>query len=120
MLPPTHTDVLLLMILSLFSLGAVAFLSGIAVLLTRSLGKDIRAITRSTRQVAQKALAHDITGLVGNASMLLTAANDMVRTGAGIGAFLLLLGSTMMLIAIALFIYFFGGARLNDIPGRLP
>ncbi len=113
-------DILLLMTLSLFVLGMVAFVSGMVILLSRSLGRDVRQITRSTRKVAEKALSYDLSGLIGNASMLLTATNDMVRTGAGVGAFLMIVGSIMDLIAIGLYIYFYGGAPAYDILSRLP
>jgi len=108
------------MILSLFLLGVIAFVSGMVILLSRALGRDVRQITRSTRKVAEKALAHDLSGLIGNASMLLTATNDMVRTSAGVGAFLIVLGSVMVLVAIGLYIYFYGGPPAYDILNRLP
>ena len=113
-------DALLAMILSLFLLGTISFVSGMIVLISRTLGRDIRQITSSTRKLAQKTLAHDLSGLVGNASALLTAANDMVRTSSGIGAFLLILGTTQMLAAIGLFIYFFGGTPAYDLINRYP
>jgi len=102
-------DMLLAMTLSLFLIGSVTFIAGVLILLTRSMGRDVREITSHTRQLAQKGLAQDISGLVGNASTLLTATTQMVRTTAGLGVLLLFLGSLQLTIAIALALYMYGG-----------
>jgi len=102
-------DILLAMTLSLFLMGAVTFISGIIVLLTRSMGRDVREITAHTRQLAQKGIAQEISGLVGNASALLTATALMVRTTAGLGVLLLFLGLIQLAGAIGLALYLVGG-----------
>jgi hypothetical protein len=61
--------------------------------------RDVREITGQTSRLAQKGLAEELSGLVGNASTLLAAVNDMVRTAAGIGIFLSLLGLALMALA---------------------
>lgn len=98
-------DILLFMALCLFLLGTVTFVSGAIILLTRTLGKDVRKITKHTRKLAQKGLAQDIAGLVGNASALLTATNEMVRTSAGLGVLLLILGLIQILGSVVLMLY---------------
>ena len=65
--------------------------TGLVVLLPRTMGRDLRAITKQTSQLAQKGLIDDLSGLVGNASALLTATSQMVRTTAGIGILLIIL-----------------------------
>jgi len=102
-------DILLAMTISLFLIGSVTFIAGVLVLLTRSMGRDVREITSNTRKLAQKGLAQDISGLVGNASALLTATTQMVRTTAGLGVLLLFLGSVQIVIAIGLAMYMNGG-----------
>jgi len=92
-------------ITSLFLLGTVTLVTGIVVLLTRTMGKDLRAITNQTSQLAQKGLIDDLSGLVGNASALLTATSQMVRTTAGIGILLIILGLLQIGTAIGLIIY---------------
>ena len=92
-------------ITSLFLLGTVTLVTGIVVLLTRTMGKDLRAITNQTSQLAQKGLIDDLSGLVGNASALLTATSQMVRTTAGIGILLIFLGLLQIGTAIGLIIY---------------
>jgi hypothetical protein len=103
----THTidELIFNIITSLFLLGTVTLVTGIVVLLTRTMGNDLRAITKQTSQLAQKGLIDDLSGLVGNASALLTATSQMVRTTAGIGILLIILGLLQIGTAIGLIIY---------------
>ena len=92
-------DLKLLMVIGLFLLGAITLLVGILLLVTRSAGKEVRALATQTAQLAKKGIAEDVAGLVGNASNLLSATNDLVRTSAGIGVFLAILGFLLMTAA---------------------
>ena len=92
-------DLKLLMVIGLFLLGAITLLIGILLLVTRSAGKEVRALTTQTAQLVKKGIAEDVAGLVGNASNLLSATNDLVRTSAGIGVFLAILGFLLMTAA---------------------
>ena len=92
-------DIKLLMVLGLFLLGAITLLVGIILLITRSAGKEVRTLATQTAKLAQKGIAEDVAGLVGNASSLLSATNELVRTSAGIGVFLAVLGVLLMAAA---------------------
>ena len=92
-------DLKLLMVIGLFILGAITLLIGILLLITRSAGKEVRALATQTARLAKKGIAEDVAGLVGNASNLLSATNELVRTSAGIGVFLALLGFLLMTVA---------------------
>jgi hypothetical protein len=92
-------DIKLLMVLGLFLLGAITLLVGIILLITRSAGKEVRSLATQTAKLAQKGIAEDVAGLVGNASSLLSATNELVRTSAGIGVFLAVLGVVLMAAA---------------------
>lgn len=92
-------DIKLLMVLGLFLLGAITLLVGIILLITRSAGKEVRTLATQTAKLAQKGIAEDVAGLVGNASNLLSATNELVRTSAGIGVFLAVLGVVLMATA---------------------
>jgi len=89
-------DLKLLIVIGLFLLGAITLLIGILLLVTRSAGKEVRALTTQTAHLAKKGIAEDVAGLVGNASNLLSATNDLVRTSAVIGVFLAILGFLLM------------------------
>ena len=92
-------DIKMLMVIGLFILGIITLLIGILLLITRSAGKEVRTIATQTAQLAKKGIAEDVSGLVGNASTLLSATNELVRTSAGIGVFLAVLGFLLMSVA---------------------
>ncbi len=92
-------DIKLLMVIGLFLLGILTLLVGIILLITRSAGKEVRTLATQTAQLAKKGIAEDVAGLVGNASQLLSATNELVRTSAGIGVFLAILGFLLMAVA---------------------
>ena len=92
-------DIKLLMVIGLFLLGIITLLVGIILLITRSAGKEVRTLATQTAKLARKGIAEDVAGLVGNASSLLSATNELVRTSAGIGVFLSVLGFLLMAVA---------------------
>jgi hypothetical protein len=97
---PTFTfELLLIMAFSLFVLGMLTTITGILILTTRVTSKDLRTIANQTSRLAQKGLAEEVAGLVGNASSLLDAMNQLVRTTAGVGVFLTLFGMGMICAA---------------------
>ena len=87
------------MLAGIFILGGLTFLSGVMILLLSVWGYDQRNLLTQTNRIAQKGLADEISGLVGNASMLVSAINDMVRSRNGIGIVLIVTGSALMIIA---------------------
>ena len=105
--PTFAFELLLIMAFSLFVLGMLTSITGILILTTRVTSKDLRTIANQTSRLAQKGLAEEVAGLVGNASSLLDAMNQLVRTTAGVGVFLTILGLCLMCAAgwIALKLY---------------
>ena len=95
----TLLDIQMGFALGLFLFGIISLSTGIFILIVRSTGKEIRTLASQTTQLAKKGIAEDVAGLVGNASALLGAANELVRTTAGIGVFLAVLGFLLMAIA---------------------
>ncbi len=90
-------DIYLLMIIVFFFLGITTFIMGIFVLVGRAIvSKDIRTLTKQTAYIAQKGIKGNISGLVGNASVLIEALIQMVKTTAGIGIFLSITGLGLM------------------------
>jgi hypothetical protein len=81
----------------LFLIGMIFSIIGAIVLINRSAGRDVRALTAQSALLAKKGIAEDVAGLVGNVSALLKATNELVRTAAGIGVFLILLGVMLMI-----------------------
>ncbi len=90
-------EILLTMSASTFLMGLITFSIGVFILVSRATGSaEIQSLTRQTTRLAQKGLAEEIAGLVGNASQLLETLSEMVRTAAGIGVFLAVNGSLLM------------------------
>ncbi len=92
----------------LFLVGLVTFIAGILTLTLRSASSsDVKTIATQTARLAQKGIAEDVAGLVGNASQLLDAMNQLVRTTRGVGMFLTILGMLIMAFAcwIAILVY---------------
>lgn len=81
---------------ALLLLGLISVVIGIIILVSRSMGKDIQTIANQTTNMAQKGIAEDVSGLVGNASMLLNALDQLIKTTAGIGIFLIFIGILLM------------------------
>ncbi|TLM97554.1 hypothetical protein FDZ73_24845 [bacterium] len=92
----TVSDFLLTMAAALVVVGIIMMGVGVFVLVKKMLGSDVRTLADQTTKLAQKGITEDITGLVGNARTLVEALNDMVKTAAGVGLFLILLGVALM------------------------
>ena len=82
-----------------FLLGFVTFIAGILILVFRTSSTEVKALATQTARLAQKGIAEEVAGLVGNASTLVDAMNQLVRTTRGVGIFLTVLGLLMMIAA---------------------
>ena len=89
----------------LFLIGLITFATGVAVLVIRSIGQDTSAINKSIALITQKGIADDVSGLIGNASALMSATTELIQTTKGIGVFLIISGSVFMLLGISLTLY---------------
>lgn len=98
----TVSDFLLTMASVLLFCGVVVMGIGILTLIGKLNGKEIRTIADQTTKIAQKGITEEISGLVGNARSLIEALEQMVKTTAGIGVFLVILGALLLLAAYLL------------------
>jgi len=96
----------IIMVGTLFFLGVFTFIAGVVVLISRTFGRDVRTLATQTNRLAQKGILDGVAGLVGNASALMEATNQLVKTTRGIGAFLMFFGLFMSGIAIILYMKF--------------
>lgn len=92
MFPLSIPEFLMTMAVCLFVMGILCVGAGVFILFTKVAGKDVQVLAQQTANLAQKGIADDVAGLVGNASNLVAALNDLVRTASGIGIFLILIG----------------------------
>ncbi len=89
----------------LFLIGLITFATGVAILVIRSIGKETRAVSKSILHITEKGIADDLSGLVDNASALMTATTNLIQTTKGIGVFLIVSGSVFMILGIFLTLY---------------
>lgn len=92
----SQNELWLAMATCLLALGAILILIGVIVLISRVLSGDVHKIAVQTTELAEKGVAEEVAGLVGNASTLIESLNQLVKTAAGIGVFLIILGSLMI------------------------
>lgn len=93
---------LMIMAASMLALGVITMVSGIIVLVFRASGKDVHTLANHSVKLAQKGVAEEVSGLVGNTSALLEALNQLVKTNTGVGIFLVLI--SLLLFAGAFFL----------------
>jgi len=92
MFPFQVNDLILIMAVVMLGLGIISIGAGIIILFFRAGNGEVKVIAQQTSKLAQKGIAEDVAGLVGNASSLIEALNQMVRTASGVGIFLILAG----------------------------
>ena len=84
-------QVLLIVSVVLFGLGFLCLILSIVILVKQSLGRGIQTIAESTPKLAEKGIAEGVSGLVGNASLLISSLNDLAKSNTGIGIFFVFL-----------------------------
>ena len=85
------------MSVTIFIVGLVTFVIGAIILIAGAFGKERANILAQTNRLAQKGLAEEVSGLVGNASTLLGAMNEMITTRNGIGIVMMIIGGILMI-----------------------
>ena len=95
-------QVLLIVSVVLFALGFLCLILSIVILVKQSLGRGIQTIAESTTKLAEKGITEGVSGLVGNASLLISSLNDLAKSNTGIGVFFVFL--SLVLLAGAYFL----------------
>ncbi len=98
----TVNDFLLSMAIVLVVSGIVILGIGVFTLIKKLIGKELQTIADQTSKLAQKGITDDVAGLVGNARTLIEALNQMVKTTAGVGIFLVIIGFVLLAAAYGL------------------
>lgn len=101
------SEILLWMAIVLFCLGGLLILAGTIILLQHTRNKDVHTLAVQTNRLAQKGILDGVAGLVGNASTLLDATNQLVRTTTGIGVFMVIIGFILISTSIYILIQIF-------------
>lgn len=99
-----YVNILFIMAVILFGLGFFTCLAGVIVLISKTMmGKNMQTLAKQTTLLAQKGITDDVAGLVGNASVLMSSLEQMVKTTTGIGLFLIMIGIGLMGAAYFIF-----------------
>jgi len=99
MFPITVNDIILTMAACLFIMGLIGIGVGLFILVTKVFGGDLKIIANQTEKIAEKGIAEDMAGLVGNASVLIDALQQMVKTASGVAIFMIIIGFAQILAA---------------------
>jgi hypothetical protein len=89
----------LILIVVLLGMGGLSLVGGIFVLIKKTFTKEVEVIANQITKLAQKGIADDVSGLVGNASSLIDSLNQLTKTASGIGIFLTLIGCGLIAAA---------------------
>lgn len=83
----------------LFVIGLLCLAISVFILTRQAVSRDIQNIANQTAKLAEKGLTDNVAGLVGNASSLINALNDLSKSNTGIGIFLVFLAIALLTTA---------------------
>lgn len=78
--------------LALFCFGMVFLIAGLWKLLAREFMPSARVLAIQSARIGQKGLTEDISRVVDAAARLSESVNELIRTSAGVGVFLIIVG----------------------------
>lgn len=92
----TMNDLILILSFVILAMGVITFIVGIFTLAFKINSEDFNEISSQTAKLMNKGMSEDISGMIGNASSLLQSINEMARTKAGVGMFLLMVAFILL------------------------
>ncbi len=92
----TQPDLQVGIILILLGSGLVSLLAGILILIGRGFSKEMQTLASTSTELSKRAINHDMTALSESLSEILSQINQMMKTAAGTGAFLIMIGVVLM------------------------
>lgn len=92
----TMNDLILILSFVILAMGVITFIVGIFTLAFKINSEDFNEISSQTAKLMNKGMSEDISGMIGNASSLLQSINEMARTKAGVGMFLLIVAFILL------------------------
>ncbi len=95
----TPPDLQVGIILVLLGSGLLCLLAGILILIGRSFSGEMKTLAATSTELSKRALSHDMTAVTTSITDLLDQINQLMKTAAGTGAFLILAGVLMMAAA---------------------
>ena len=98
-MPITLENIRLLIPIAQLIFSAIFLVAGLRKLLAKEFTPAARALASQSARIGQKGLRQNVSSISQTASALLNSVNQLVRTSAGVGAFLVLVGLFFMVTA---------------------
>ncbi|MBI3761067.1 MAG: hypothetical protein HY260_04285 [Chloroflexi bacterium] len=95
---PTSQAVTIFMGIALFGSGMITIVVGMWRILAHEFHGTMKSLAVQSARIGQKFITDDVAGIADSAARLMDALNQLVRTNAGIGAFLALFGMLQVLL----------------------
>jgi hypothetical protein len=95
----TQPDLQVGIILVLLGSGLLCLLAGILILIGRSFSGEMKTLAATSTELSKRAISHDMTPVADSITDLLSQVNQLMKTAAGTGAFLILMGVGLMAAA---------------------
>jgi hypothetical protein len=92
----TQPDLQVGIIMVLLGSGLLSLLAGILILISRGFSKELKTLASTSTELNKRAINHDMTDLSNSVSEILSQINQLMKTAAGTGAFLILVGVGLM------------------------
>ncbi len=99
MIPLTPETIKTVMSLVLFGTGMFNIAFGVWRMVAREFQGTMRSLAVQSTRIGQKAITDEVAGVADAAARLMDSVNQLVRTNAGIGAFLTMLGMVQIVAA---------------------
>lgn len=95
-------QIVLIAAIIIFLAGIICLVLSVFILAKQALNKDVQRIAEATTNLAEKGITDGVSGLVGNASLLIDSLNELSKSNTGIGVFFVFL--SLALFAVAYYI----------------
>jgi hypothetical protein len=92
----TQPDLEVGIILVLLGSGLLCLLAGLLTIISRGFTKEMRTLAGASTELSKRAINHDMTDLAASVSEILSQVNQLMKTAAGTGAFLIVIGVALM------------------------
>jgi hypothetical protein len=92
----TQPDLQVGIILIVLGSGLLCLLAGILIIIGRGFTKEMRTLADTSTELSKRSISHDMTSLTESVSEILSQINQLMKTAAGTGAFLILVGVVLM------------------------
>jgi hypothetical protein len=99
MFPLTPDTIKTVMSLALFATGMFNIGFGVWRMVAPELQNSMRSLAVQSTRIGQKAITDEVAAVADAASRLMDSVNQLVRTNAGVGAFLTMLGMVQIVAA---------------------